>query len=715
MRTLLELAQTLPALAEPLKLANDADVSRLAFDPAPNPVEGYVWPNLQDWQEGNAARILVVRAPGAVGKSAAAATLASRLRWPLINAAKAQVGSYSMTGLIQDSLGLDSTYIQEVMTDRGGIIVDALDEAHLKAGTANFIAFLDNIRKLAGVESADARATIILFSRPDTAEFVEQYFIEEGAPVATCSISFFTNRQSNDFITAYMTSMSSTYTSRNYDVASRHPKAFAELRDFRMQEIAEVLLAEPVSDVQLRWRDVREFLGYAPVLAVVAEFLAVPNPLVEKTKKLSPRYGATGVLLQIIDQLLDREQKKFVDQVKFKLEADLPADEVWDEELKFYGKEEQSVRLVAQVLRCKFVVPLPARMPETLRESYDRHVNQWLADHPFLAGNTAVNSVFSDFIMARAAVDPVSAMSLLPEPKSRVRDFGPFFFQFVHQFASKSAGIGDPVISEDLVLAIIDSHTQSTASHDAHGFVFFQSEEAGTLILYQGMMDRSASFLSYEVVDLSGAFSISDRLPRGSVLTDAGVIIGTKDRNFLLGPYARVEAAEIAIMADSISVDPGPSKAGPSVLSAPNITVSGPLSISAPKKDSLVVSTDDPWPVFRPYVFKDAYPRKLLPTRYYMDLRSILRVFDKGGGDRPAVFGEKLEQRIVKDSVTRRHYLERLQELQIIISAGPMYYLDTDRLAEYGLDIRAVSSGELTEVVGFFVDMLNEGLPQASR
>lgn len=139
-----ELVGRLPCNASPVQPISEI---HRALEATPTPISGYVPPTFEEISWPSAARVILVEAAGAVGKTSAAEALAERTRWPLIRAEKAQVGSYSLSGLIQDSLGFDSSYLQDIALGTAGLVVDSLDEAHLLAGTQNFLAFLENVPK----------------------------------------------------------------------------------------------------------------------------------------------------------------------------------------------------------------------------------------------------------------------------------------------------------------------------------------------------------------------------------------------------------------------------------------------------------------------------------------------------------------------------------------------------------------------------------------
>jgi hypothetical protein len=296
-----ELIDTLEGLADSLVTApaqpikTDSEVKAISV--VPHAATGYVWPRIREWSEPAKPCVIVIEAAGAVGKSAAALALAERLNWPLVDAAQAQVGSYSLTGLIYDAFGFDSSFLADVSRGMTGVIVDALDEAHLRAGTTNFEAFLDNVRKLAGSGNGLHRPNLVLFSRPDTANLVRTYFAEKSTPIATGAIEFFTYPQACAFIASYLDAQNERHPGpgRFYDVARKHPGPFDAMRDKRIREVASALTSSVVLDPSDQWSELDSFLGYAPVLSVLAEYLAVSNPqksrvTIDRSVRRQPRF-----------------------------------------------------------------------------------------------------------------------------------------------------------------------------------------------------------------------------------------------------------------------------------------------------------------------------------------------------------------------------------------------------------------------------------------
>lgn len=706
METLLQLAEELPNLTNPPALENGAPAALLIKE---TPPDGYIWPNLADWDASDGSKVLLIEAPGAVGKSAAAEALASTLKWPLIDASKAQVGSYSLSGLIQDALGFNSPFIGDIVAGRAGVIIDALDEAHLKAGTANFLAFLENIRKLSGVPGQGS-SSIVLFSRADTAILVKESFIEAHCPLTTGRIDFFTHDQAQRYVRSYMAQQHRKFPKRYYDAPVRHVRPFAELLEQRLDEIARTLLSNQIGSAADHWQEVKGFLGYAPVLSVLGEFLAVANPYAERNSIDAPSRHARSILLTIISNLLAREQIKFQNQVRERLRASLPADLDWDGFDQIYSPSEQSVRLVEKVLNLRSIVPVPSSMPDAIREHYERDARQFTSDHPFVAGAGAVNVVFSDFIMAKAAVDRTCRLSLSPDPKNAVSSVGPFFYQFVHEFGRSEVSTGEEdlqaaVITEDLIPVVLESQAQSAPADQWRRFTFAQRQDEAILILNDKFAGAERA-LDFSITELSGALHLPRRLSRGLIATDSGLILGSRESRFILGPAGLIVANELVIDAETISIDPG-QKSLVSIISSDNISVSGRLSIECPDRKSFAILSGDVVPALRPYVRHQTERPFFTDYGKLVDLRALLLAFRGGLRENPGVFGELLEKRIIKNSVSRQKYLRRLQALGLVFSKDAHYYLNTNRLASHGITFSDLHRGEPTTQILAFLKLLD--------
>jgi len=682
-----------------------ADEEVRALDVQPSAPEGYVWPNLHSWSFSENARVVLIEAAGAVGKTAAAASLAERLHWPLINAAQAQVGSYSLTGLLHDAFGLDSPFLGDLVGGRSGVVIDALDEAHLRAGTTNFQAFLENVNKVADRRHADL-PNVVLFSRPDTADLIRASFEELGSPISSATIDFLDYHQACGFILSYMQRKSRSGASSHYRVAEQHAEKFAELRDVRMAEIATVLLGRKVDSAETVWFEVRGFLGYAPVLSVICEYLAVGNPHA-KIKVNDSKSGSTrSVLLQIISNLLEREQEKFMGQVGSKLDAKLSVAEEWLQRDQAYSPSEQAIRLVSRTLDVPIVVAPPATLPASIRQVYESHAGQFIADHPFLAGREPVNVVFSDFIEAKAAVDTECAKYLKIDSDSR-RNIGPFFYEFVHEFAPKDSDESQPVIDEALVQKVVASHAQSVDARSDGQVVYVQNHDQAQLMIPR-FSDDSHEGMTYEVSGLSGLLELEDQLSRMLIVTDAAVGIYSEDK-FLIGPRTTLICNEIIVDAPIISVASTRGNGRDvTLLIFKGMQVRANLSVDCRDPKALRIIGGDIFPTLLPYRVQSLTSHELAYSAGYVDLLGIIRVFRRSIQHGPSVFAEKLDKRVIGTNATKIKMIASLMSLGVVSLDGVHYRLDVAKLGSHGISMKDILGGHPSKDVVKFIALLLE-------
>jgi hypothetical protein len=108
----------------------------------------FVEPDLEIQQPIEVGRtsVVILSAPGAVGKSTVAAQIASAARAFLWDLSKFQVGSRTFAGTILELYGFVSTGVQKRLREGNFLFVlDALDEAEVRAGSQNFEAFIRDL------------------------------------------------------------------------------------------------------------------------------------------------------------------------------------------------------------------------------------------------------------------------------------------------------------------------------------------------------------------------------------------------------------------------------------------------------------------------------------------------------------------------------------------------------------------------------------------
>ena len=285
--------------------------------------------------------ILLVSAPGAVGKSTLAREIAAQTGGVLVDLAQAEaVGSSTISG------GLAwADLFNRFRRGNVALMIDGLDEARMRVTEDSFTAFLEDICKLA---RADGRP-ITLFGRTSAVEEAWLNFSEMGFEPPIIEIKFHGPASALDFV---MRRIGSARAERGENIAAA---ADADAK------AARYILSSLEQQAEV---DGDKFVGYAPVLIAISKRVAAernPMALVQGFER-----GAAGLSLNdIVDAILERERTKleplvFTDPALKKL---------------LYSKDEQVERLVAAIYRVDHAPNLPAMSPQDV-ETYKSCLEQ---------------------------------------------------------------------------------------------------------------------------------------------------------------------------------------------------------------------------------------------------------------------------------------------------------------------------------------------------
>lgn len=381
---------SVPVAAEILPLGWTTDIASLStFVEAPLEIAGDFGPQVP-------YPILLVSAPGAVGKSTLAKEIAAQTRAVLIDLAQAEaVGSSTISG------GLAwADLFNRFRRGDVALMIDGLDEARMRVTEDSFKAFLEDVCKLA---RADGRP-ITLFGRTAAVEEAWLNFWEMGFEPPVIEIKFHGPDSALDFV---MRRVANTRAERGENVAAA---ADAD------GKAARYILSSLTQQAEV---DGDKFVGYAPVLIAVSKRVAAernPMALVQGFER-----GSTVLSLNdIVDAILERERTKleplvFTDPLLKRL---------------LYSKDEQVERLIAAIYGVDHAPHLPAMSPRDA-ETYKGALDSWTPDHPFTdgSGQRPSSEVFGGFIAAEALRKDWAAESV------RKRELGsakvnPFIWRF---------------------------------------------------------------------------------------------------------------------------------------------------------------------------------------------------------------------------------------------------------------------------------------------
>ena len=330
------------------------------------------------------SQVLIVAAPGAVGKSTLGRALSSKnhaLIWNLADAE--EVGSGSLDAMLEYAMqpGLKSDFVEWMSKGLQFIIIDALDEGRIKVNENSFSRLLENISRLAKDTEG---ICFVLLGRTQIAELVWLSLTDQDINASILTIDPFSREQANEYI--------------RKRAKSKWTSPYDECRDLIFQRLEAPMKDGPESEA------ISDFLHYPPVLDVVSVLLNNEPNLMALKNFLEAQTPETSVKLlrDVVNHILVREQReKVVPAFLDRLSTD-DQERLSQIEDSLYTSDEQGKRLLASVLS----VPIdctPQNLPNQLGSTYDACVELALTEHPFLRrADRFANPVFESYLYARS-------------------------------------------------------------------------------------------------------------------------------------------------------------------------------------------------------------------------------------------------------------------------------------------------------------------------
>lgn len=351
------------------------------------PLQGFIPPYLSVVEgHPNNSQVLIISAPGAVGKSTLAKALSSEkkaLLWDLADAE--EVGYGSLDAMLDYAVksGLKADFLEWMTEGMQLIIIDALDEGRVKVNEISFRRLLENIGRLA---KNSKKICFVLLGRTQIAETAWLVLVDQGINSSILSIEAFHREQANDYIANRVSPHSLT-------------TSFVDCRDLIFQQ-----LESSVTSSQGR-ESARDFIHYPPVLDVISILLDhEPNLLrLKNSLQSNPQNSSVTLIHDVIDRILEREQsQKVVPSISNKLRDVAEEVELSIIIESLYSKDEQCRRLLGSVLNMD-IHATPSTLPASLTATYEQAISVALTEHPFLQGvDRFANSVFQSYLYARA-------------------------------------------------------------------------------------------------------------------------------------------------------------------------------------------------------------------------------------------------------------------------------------------------------------------------
>ena len=648
-------------------------------------IPGFIRPSLQ-LKIGNpdTARIIILAAPGAVGKSAYARELCQSQGRVLVDLAQTEPlgGNFFVGGLFK---AFGASAVSAIQEGHFSLVVDSLDEAQLRTTSDAFIAGLTDLAKLVSESNA---APAVLLARTIAAEEAFLQLDAAGFDVAMLEIAFFDDAQAENYMEAKLPVVASR-NSKIYSAFEAHGPAFLSLaRNVRL------------SIAKASGSDSARFSGYAPVLDAVCEFVLDEEQL-NPVGRAADASGMDDIaLLRVISRtILEREQKKLTEQLRRKLGIDVSEEMLH----RLYTPDDQ----LAYLSSLLFDTPRPqiSALSTNVEQAYRDMVDSFLPQHPFTTDTGApANVVFAAFVAAWALQQPTFGASVR-QVMARSQTFltGLFFEMYLVDEPGTALGSTRSVPLDDIGLLYSSLSARLLSGQKAY-LEMIQSDDDGPISVSFAIVDPSSAdnYTRWDEIEADGGGVVQIRSTAQMLSIDAPIALSIGDGTSAhITDSSEISVRSLHVHAEKLRVgQPFEGNAGDVVLVAEGASVGTVTAIEVAKGYSLFVSWigADVYP-WHSYAFDRAESDDDTLLFMRRRLRKILTAFRSHSKGSMRRFAGKMEHsRMVKDDRGRRLLDALLRDgVLSLVDDRRFYELRPARLSEVvGLDYNALQQQRYT-------------------
>lgn len=699
-----DLLKILPRAAAQPELRDTAS----GFSYVTTPDDVFVMPSLQHVADNSSTpSIILVEARAAVGKSMLARQLAWQTAAPLWDLAQVYVGSGTLWGSLARAFGPQqlNSIIGLTLTGEFLVIIDALDEAEMHAGGAAFDAFLVELRDMFATPRQSP--AVVILGRAETIEYVD-LFLAGQVPSRRYRIMDFEREQALKFIDNRLDFGSMPSSAFTRGAQRVHESVYTRARDRLFDFLADRLLpahgagvaANVSGSVEMvagarEWSGrARSFLGYAPVLEAIAEYLAGYSAdyraLITdlNTMERDPYNSGNAqwqMLRTIVHQLLKREQRKVVDQLRKVIPDSDKID--WT---RVYTPEEQCAHILGRLAGSQELLEGSPDIPDEAKVQYRDLLRNALPNHPFLGSFFGyANVVFRDYVHAWGLLAESEAARKAVRAELRADEYlpAPLLGPFVIT-GNTELGVST-IAGQDLGFVYESLLTQG----ENRIFIYGDPGEDADVLVGN---DPSGDLAALKVSRPDEGVQFWRRLAQADVRGELVVELGVSGRDFSMGPDVTLEVSIVEVPSKAIRIY---TTGGGVTINASAGYVVGRTEPELSKfgDGELAIWWDSPrypWVDFaKPSLTEEKESYEHLHDAY-MNLTRVARAFNRGSRVSPPLWGptqlnsdSSLFHKMRNNAQLRIMFDWLLGQQIVVPGTRDLYYLDPARLNEHGLTL----------------------------
>lgn len=693
---------------QPFKYSIHDESGSIKVNDAPNP--RYVQPlfsTIEQFGEEEScfeeARVILISAVGATGKSTLAEEISYQLQCPIVNLGEAEVmGGNSLTGIIYKKLtpAEGASFVQELRAGNAAMILDGLDEGFQRTKTQGYFDFLDD---MIGMTAAKGKSFILL-GRTNAIELAALHLDSRGIKTITYQIEPFTIDQAKDFIRLIMKD------EKGVDI---YGKPYQDLLDYIITSIGGFFKDRQ----EAKHRQYERFIGYAPVLLSIAAFLQKHKSnfqrVLEEFKRDQLR--GTTLIINIVEGILKRDKElKILPQLIEPTIKDRSKDFQNKAREQAYNYDEQCARVLYRCLNKDYTFPVTG--DEAFDFAYNQGISRWIDEHPLLAGSKIGNTVFEGYILARLITNG-KYRGAVDEYISNSTGVSYMFFS-IYQELHKDDDFLDLSIVSYLYTSIkaLDNkkmYYTLEMTYDEADADELTAVERPCDITFKGNEESTLDTISFKV-KISSKSVLPFHNYIGDVYIDVPININIYSSRIVLSAPGYINCNAIEIMADEI-VLARRNQDSSFTMETDNLELivdnNYPTIIGdADSKNffSIVCDNDLPYPLNDYQTSLSQRCEKLTPKQrdYYLKMRRTLIMFRSHSKGEFAKVQSKIQNRIASKP-EGKVVVEALLETGVIYSKNRMYFINKEVMNEIlGLKFDSIRTCVINDKVTSFLQSL---------